>query len=89
MNIEHCGFLSWFHERHETPAHKTMRKIAGRWSQCEISVRRSCHGLDVLNGFHPSGLVRTKALEPLTRATGTLPVIAQSPECCWTNLCLA
>jgi hypothetical protein len=24
-----------------------------------------------------------------TRATGTLPVIAQSPECCWTNVCLA
>jgi hypothetical protein len=21
-----------------------------------------------------------------TRATGTLPVIVQSPECCWTNL---
>jgi hypothetical protein len=48
MNIEHCGLLSWFHERHEKPAHKTMRKIAGRWSQCEVSVRRSCHGLDVL-----------------------------------------
>jgi hypothetical protein len=22
------------------------------------------------------------------RATGTLPVIAQSPECCWANVCL-
>jgi hypothetical protein len=62
MNIEHCGLLSWFHERHETPAHKTMRKIAGRWSQCEVSVRRSCHGLDVLDDFHPSGLVRPNLL---------------------------
>jgi hypothetical protein len=33
---------------------KTMRKIAGRWSQCDFSARRSCHGLDVLDGFHPS-----------------------------------
>jgi hypothetical protein len=24
----------------------------------------------------------------LARATGTLPVIAQSPECCWANVCL-
>jgi hypothetical protein len=30
MNIKHCGFLSWVHERHERPARKTMRKIAGR-----------------------------------------------------------
>jgi hypothetical protein len=27
-------------------------------------------------------------MSPLTRATGTLPVIVQSPECCWTNFCL-
>jgi hypothetical protein len=27
----------------------------------------------------------TQATSPWTRATGTLPVIVQSPECCWTN----
>jgi hypothetical protein len=61
-----------------------MRKIAGRWSQCEISARRSCHGLDVLDGFHPSVSVRGKSCWLSPRATGTLPVIVQSPECCWT-----
>jgi hypothetical protein len=31
--------------------------------------------------FIPSGLVRSQG----SRATGTLPVIVQSPECGWTN----
>jgi hypothetical protein len=42
----------------------------------------------VRDGIHPSDLVRGKGLSPSTRATGTLPVIVQSPECCWTNFCL-
>jgi hypothetical protein len=42
----------------------------------------------VLDGFHPSGLVRTKAVGLSIRATGTLPIIAQSPECCWTTVWL-
>jgi hypothetical protein len=65
-----------------------MRKIAGRWSQCEISARRSCHGLDVLDGFHPSDLGAGKSCWLSSRATGTLPVIVQSLECCWTLFCL-
>jgi hypothetical protein len=89
MNIEHCVFLSWFHERQETPAHKTMRKIAGRWSQCEVSVRRSCHGLDALDGFILPVWCGPTLFSVRTRATGTLPVITQPPECCWTNVCLA
>jgi hypothetical protein len=75
------GFAQGVKDQHT----KTMRKIAGRWSQCEISVRRSCHGLDVLDGFHPSDGCGQKLLAFNPRATGTLPVIAQSPECCWTS----
>src|SRR5579863_164384 len=51
------------------------------------SVPRSCHGLDASDGVHPSVLVRGEGVSPSTRATGTLPVIVQSPECCWTNFC--
>jgi hypothetical protein len=29
MNIEHCGFLSWFHARHESPAHKNHAQDCG------------------------------------------------------------
>jgi len=72
MNIEHFDLLSWFHERHGTPAHKTMRKIAGRWSQCEVSVRRSCHGLDVLDGFILPVWCGLEALEPLAPRNGHL-----------------
>jgi hypothetical protein len=43
----------------------------------------------VPDGIHPSDLVRGKGGSPSTRATGTLPVIVQPPECCWTNFCLA
>jgi hypothetical protein len=72
------GFTQGMKVRHT----KTMRKIAGRWSRFAISVRRSCHGLDVRDGIHPSDLVRGKGSLPSTRATGTLPVIVQPPECC-------
>jgi hypothetical protein len=33
-------------------------------------------------------IVAGKGSWPSIRATGTLPVIAQSPECCWTLFCL-
>ena len=33
-------------------------------------------------------IVAGKGAWPSTRATGTLPAIAQSPECCWTIFCL-
>jgi hypothetical protein len=48
---------------------KTMRKMAGRWSRCEVSARRSCHGLYVGNGFHPSDGAGHLSLP--ARATGT------------------
>jgi hypothetical protein len=48
---------------------KTMRKIAGRCSRCEVSARRSCHGLHVVNGFHPSDGAGHLAIS--ARATGT------------------
>tara|TARA_E500000075_G_C6737069_1_gene196507 strand:- start:212 stop:502 length:291 start_codon:yes stop_codon:yes gene_type:complete len=41
--------------------------------ECGVSVRRSCHGLQVWNGVHPFD------------GTGMLPVIAQPPDCCWTR----
>src|SRR3569833_2494039 len=72
MNIELFDLLSWFHERPETPAHKTLRKIAGRWSQCEVSVRRSCHGLDVLDGFILPVWCGVAAREPLAPRNGHL-----------------
>jgi hypothetical protein len=78
------GFTKGMKDRHK----KTMRKIAGRCSQGAISVRRSCHGLDVLDGFHPSECCGQKLQAFNPRATGTLPVIVQSPECCWTLFCL-
>src|SRR5690242_1909286 len=49
-----------------------MRKIAGRWSQCEVSVRRSCHGLDVLDGFILPVWCGVEALEPLAPRNGHL-----------------
>jgi hypothetical protein len=78
------GFTKGMKDRHK----KTMRKIAGRCSRSAISVRRSCHGLDVLDGFHPSECCGQKLQAFNPRATGTLPVIVQSPECCWTLFCL-
>jgi hypothetical protein len=53
----------------------------------EVSVQRSCrifpiHGLYISNGVHPSD--GRGDLDRSRRATGTLPVIVQSPECCWT-----
>jgi hypothetical protein len=62
MNIKHCDLLSWVHEKTDAQNTKTMRKIARRCSLCEISIRRSCHGLHVSNGVHPSD------------GTGILPV---------------
>ncbi|MGX9390841.1 hypothetical protein ACWX0K_05465 [Nitrobacteraceae bacterium UC4446_H13] len=52
----------------------------------ETSVRRSCHGFGILNGVHPSdgaGEVIVLRSQPLARATGASPVIAQPPDCCW------
>jgi hypothetical protein len=69
MDIEHCVCLSSVGESMKARNTKTMRKMAGRWSHCEVSARRSCHGFYVGNGFHPfdgAGLVALPA-----RATGT------------------
>ena len=44
MLIEHCGLLSWVHERRDATKQKTMRKIAGCWARSRVSIRRSCHG---------------------------------------------
>jgi len=43
----------------------------------ETSVRRSCHGSGILNGFHPSdgaGDAIVLRSQPLARATGASPV---------------
>ncbi|WP_458759083.1 hypothetical protein ACSVBT_00420 [Afipia sp. TerB] len=53
MGIEHCVCLSSVRENMKARNTKTMRKIAGR-SHYDVSARRSCHGLHVVNGFHPS-----------------------------------
>src|SRR5215217_2204811 len=87
MNIEHCDLLSWFHGRHQRPVHKNHAQDCGTliamrnqrpailpWSRCA----------DWLSSFR---LVRARA-DSLLPATEHLPVIAQSPECCWTNFCL-
>src|SRR5216684_1411665 len=44
-------FLHGFTKGVKARPKKTMRKIARRRSGYEISVRRSCHGLDVPDGF--------------------------------------
>src|SRR5580698_3508661 len=63
MNIEHFIGLSWVHESTgaETKRPCARWRDAGRESLA-ISVRRSCHGLFVSNGVHPSD------------GTGILPV---------------
>src|SRR5476651_80804 len=63
MNFEHCDLLSWFFEsegRAETQRPCARLRDAER--TFAISVRRSCHGLCVSNGVHPSD------------GTGILPV---------------
>src|SRR5215210_5703377 len=73
MNIEHCDLLSWFHERHARPAHKNHAQDCGTLIALRISARRSCHGLDVHYGFHPSGCCGPKLSKLSTRATDTCP----------------
>src|SRR5450631_281156 len=88
MNLEHCGLLSWFHERRESPAQKNHAQdcetlIGLRNQRPAILPWSWCAGW-----FHPSDSCGQKLLGLRPRATGTLPVIAQSPDCCWTLFCL-
>src|SRR5664279_3199408 len=63
MNIEHCIDLSWVHQSTDAETKRPCARLrdADRESFA-ASVRRSCHGLSVSNGVHPSD------------GTGTLPV---------------
>jgi hypothetical protein len=89
MNIEHWVFLSWVHERHGDPTHKNHAQdcetlSATRHQRPAILPWSSCP--EWLPSFRG---VRAKApgfSDPaFDRATGTVPVIAQSPECGWTR----
>src|SRR5450432_103513 len=63
MNIEHCIGLSWVHESRDAETKRPCARLrdADR-ERFAASVRRSCHGLSVSNGVHPSD------------GTGALPV---------------
>src|SRR5450631_1106278 len=63
MNIEHCMGLSWVHESRDAETKRPCARLrdADRESFA-ASARRSCHGLSVSNGVHPSD------------GTGALPV---------------
>jgi hypothetical protein len=64
MNFEHVIGLSWVHESMDAETKRPCARLreADREAFAVISVRRSCHGLDVSNGVHPSD------------GTGILPV---------------
>jgi hypothetical protein len=87
MNIEHWVFLSWVHERHGDPTHKNHAQdcetlCAVRHQRPAILPWSSCpEWLHPSGGFGPKHLGFQILLS--TRATGTVPVIVQSPECGW------
>src|SRR5689334_9459273 len=86
MNIEHCGLLSWVHARHESPAHKSHAQDCGTLSAFLRQRPAILPWSRYAGCFHPHDWIRGRGIFGLeTRATGTLPVIVQSPECCWTN----
>jgi hypothetical protein len=90
MNFEHCGLLSWVHERRESPAQKNHAQ------DCETLIALKDQRPAILPWSRCAGwlsslpCVAGKSSQSLrSRATGTLPVIAQSPDCCWTLFYLA
>jgi hypothetical protein len=95
MLTEHVIFFHGFFGRLGASKHESHAQDGGTLfaaARCivqhvrETSVRRSCHGFGILNGFHPSdgaGELIVLRSQPLARATGASPVIAQPPDCCW------
>jgi hypothetical protein len=85
MNIEHCGLLSWVHARRESQAHKNHAQDCGTliafFDQRPAILPWSRYA----GWLSPSRLIRGQGIRLETRATGTLPVIVQPPECCWTS----
>jgi hypothetical protein len=53
MLIEHIGLLSWVHERPCAQKQKDHAQDGQTLIEMPISIRRSCHGLDVSDGVHP------------------------------------
>src|SRR5664279_2480393 len=63
MNIEHYIGLSWVHESRDAETKRPCARLRDADPESfAASVRRSCHGLLVSNGVHPSD------------GTGALPV---------------
>src|SRR5690242_1909283 len=89
MNIEHFDLLSWFHERHERQLIKPCARLpdAGRNARSASGDPAMVLTCWMASSFRFGAGLKLLSLWP--RATGTLPVIVQSPECCWTNVYLA
>ncbi|MGB3865504.1 MAG: hypothetical protein WBA29_07730 [Xanthobacteraceae bacterium] len=82
--------------RHESHAQDGGTLFAATPIRCRFrprtSVRQSCHGFGILNGVHPSdgaGKAIVLRSQPLARATGPCPSVAQPPDCRWTFLHLS
>jgi hypothetical protein len=87
MRIKHLGILSWVHRRRGAEKTKAMRKTARRFA----SIAKAASGdLAMACEFRMASILPMVAgwgiLAPL-RATGSLPVIAQLPDCGWTLSC--
>src|SRR5712671_798405 len=83
MNIEHCIGLSWVRESRDAETKRPCARLRdAERERFAASVRRSCHGLSVSNGVHPSDGTGTLPVKPSRRiAAGyAAQVFCQNPR---------
>ncbi|HEY8334099.1 MAG TPA: hypothetical protein VIQ05_09955 [Tardiphaga sp.] len=90
MNIKHRVFLSWVHETTRRPKRKSQKSgsLVQDGETLSAPSAKSASGDPAESSRILALAFKMASILPMvagmTRATGTLPVIVQPPECCWT-----
>jgi hypothetical protein len=73
MNIKHFDLLSWVHEKRDAKKQKTIARLR----DAERESASASGDPAMVSGFRMASILSLQV-------TGTLPVCAQRPDCCWT-----